>query len=176
MFERLDTDARVAVVGAAREEALALGSASIEAEHLLLALAGDEDTATGRLLADAGLDREGVLEALDRESERSLAAVGVDLREFAPREPFLALAPSPEARRLVEARAGAGAARGDRPERPPHLVPAPADRDPAGRHRNGPARAGERGRRPDGARGARRGPPRAATPSSQLPDLTSPGT
>jgi ATP-dependent Clp protease ATP-binding subunit ClpA len=87
MFERLDTDARVAVVHAAGEEARALGSAGIEAEHLLLALAGDGDSETGRLLADVGLDREGVHDALARESERSLAAVGVDIRALAPGEP-----------------------------------------------------------------------------------------
>ena len=84
LFDRPDADTRSAVVEAAREEAQALGSATIEAEHLLLALAGDEDSATGRLLADAGLARDGLLAALERESERSLAAVGVDIRDYAP--------------------------------------------------------------------------------------------
>jgi ATP-dependent Clp protease ATP-binding subunit ClpA len=126
MFERLDTDARVAVVGAAREEALALASASIEAEHLLLALAGDEDTATGRLLADAGLDREGLLEALDRESERSLAAVGVDLRAFAPREPPSRSRLRPRlaasSKRALEQALRAAIARNDHRISSPHLL------------------------------------------------------
>ena len=84
MFDRPDTDTRAEVVEAAREEAQALGSATIEAEHLLLALAGDRDGPTGRLLADCGLARDGVLEALERESARSLAAVGVDIHDVAP--------------------------------------------------------------------------------------------
>jgi ATP-dependent Clp protease ATP-binding subunit ClpA len=84
MFERFAADARAAVVRAAQEEAAALGSATVEAEHLLLALASDEAAPAGRLLAEAGLDRDGLREALERESERSLAAVGVCLGDLAP--------------------------------------------------------------------------------------------
>ena len=67
MFEQLAVDARRVVVRAAEEEALALGSATVEAEHLLLALATDETGPVGRLLADAGLAHDGVIAALARE-------------------------------------------------------------------------------------------------------------
>jgi ATP-dependent Clp protease ATP-binding subunit ClpA len=82
MFERFGQDVRRVVVRAAEEEALARRSATVEAEHLLLALAADPSDATGRLLAEAGLDHDGLSEALDREEEQSLAAIGVAVGEY----------------------------------------------------------------------------------------------
>lgn len=82
MFERFVKDARRAVIHASQVEAQELGSATIEAEHLLLALAADEASPTGRLLAEIGLDHDGVRAALERETERSLAAVGVGIGEY----------------------------------------------------------------------------------------------
>jgi D-alanyl-D-alanine carboxypeptidase len=76
MAERFAKDIRREVIGRAVEEARTAGSATVEAEHLLLALADHE------ALADAGLDRDALLDALDRETERSLAAVGVSLSAF----------------------------------------------------------------------------------------------
>lgn len=76
MFERFTQDAR-AVVKAAETQAAHLGSPTIEAEHLLLALA-DREAA----LAAVGLDRDGVLEALEAERDRSLAAVGIVASDF----------------------------------------------------------------------------------------------
>jgi len=70
-------DVRAVLVEGARSEALADGSAAIEAEHLLLGLAGRERTTASRLLREAGLDREAIRAALDREWEQSLAAAGV---------------------------------------------------------------------------------------------------
>ena len=70
------------VTSRAREEADLLGSPRVEAEHLLLALASSPQWQAGRLLAEAGLAREGVLDALDLEFERSLGAVGVLLQGF----------------------------------------------------------------------------------------------
>ncbi|MEA2298528.1 MAG: hypothetical protein QOF77_1464 [Solirubrobacteraceae bacterium] len=116
MFDRLDDDARRAVMRAAQEEAREQGSATIEAEHLLLALAAEEDTPTGRLLAAAGLDHEGVLAALASETARSLAAVGVAIDDFASFDAGPTGRPSPKlaasAKRVLEravglARAGA---------------------------------------------------------------------
>jgi ATP-dependent Clp protease ATP-binding subunit ClpA len=75
MFERFTSDAR-AVVKQADTEARRLGSPTIEAEHLLLALAGREP------LDSAGLDHDGVLAALEAERERSLMAVGIDAKAF----------------------------------------------------------------------------------------------
>lgn len=82
MFERFARDTRRAVERAVTHEAPALGSGTVEAEHLLLALAGDVDGPAGGLLAGAGLDHDRVREALDRERERSLAAVGVRASDF----------------------------------------------------------------------------------------------
>jgi hypothetical protein len=73
----------------AADEARQDGSATTDAHHLLLALAADPApeaeaeaeaeaaTAVRRLLADAGLDRDGVRAALDREFAHSLRAVGI---------------------------------------------------------------------------------------------------
>ena len=87
MLERFVKDVRRVVVRAAEEEVQGLGSATVEAEHLLLALAADEDGPAGRLLADSGLDHDAQLAALERESERSLASVGVSLTDLAPLRP-----------------------------------------------------------------------------------------
>jgi ATP-dependent Clp protease ATP-binding subunit ClpA len=81
MFERFGNDSR-AVVLTAREEATARGASTLEAEHLLLALARRSESDTGRALADAGLDYEGVWRALEMEFEQSLAAVGVPAGMF----------------------------------------------------------------------------------------------
>jgi ATP-dependent Clp protease ATP-binding subunit ClpA len=72
MFERFTREAR-AVVKEADGEARRLGSRTIEAEHMLLALAGREPL---------GLDRDGILRALEAERERSLMAVGISAGDF----------------------------------------------------------------------------------------------
>jgi D-alanyl-D-alanine carboxypeptidase len=126
MFDRPDADTRAAVVDAAREEAQSFGSATIEAEHLLLALAGDEDSPTGRLLADSGLGRAGLLAALERESERSLATVGVDIRDYAPStapsSPRLRPRLAASSRRALEGALRTAIARNDRRLRSPHVL------------------------------------------------------
>ncbi|MEU7896110.1 Clp protease N-terminal domain-containing protein [Nonomuraea sp. NPDC049152] len=59
------------------------GSATIEAHHLLLAIAADrETTSTHQVLASAGLDHRAMRAALDREFEHSLSAAGVSLAAF----------------------------------------------------------------------------------------------
>ena len=80
MSDRLDIRR---IVREARVEATAAGSARVEAEHLLLALSARPDTNAGRLLVDEGLDHAALRRALDLEFERSLAAVGVRLDDFA---------------------------------------------------------------------------------------------
>jgi ATP-dependent Clp protease ATP-binding subunit ClpA len=75
MFNHFTQGARRAAhdaPGVARE----LGDSTVEAEHLLLAIARRDDAAS-RVLRDAGLDFDGIAAALAAESERSLAAVGV---------------------------------------------------------------------------------------------------
>jgi ATP-dependent Clp protease ATP-binding subunit ClpA len=58
------------------------GSTTVEAQHVLLAIAADPGSAAGRVLASAGLDRGAVREALDREFERSLSVAGVSRSAF----------------------------------------------------------------------------------------------
>jgi ATP-dependent Clp protease ATP-binding subunit ClpA len=70
-------DVRAVLVRGARQEAQLDGSPTIEPEHVLLALAELDGTATARLLAAAGLTRDAVRDALDREWEQSLAVAGV---------------------------------------------------------------------------------------------------
>jgi ATP-dependent Clp protease ATP-binding subunit ClpA len=91
MFDRLAADARRVVTRAASDEARALGVTSVEAEHLLLALAADESRPAGRLLVESRLDHDRLGAALERETELSLAAVGIALTDFSvsptPRPP-----------------------------------------------------------------------------------------
>lgn len=70
-LQRFAADARATVVTAVREEAGSSGSGVVEAEHLLLALAWQPE------LRALGLDHDKLVEALAREEELSLAAVGV---------------------------------------------------------------------------------------------------
>jgi ATP-dependent Clp protease ATP-binding subunit ClpA len=68
-----------AIIRQAEEEAAAAGSPLIEAEHMLLAMAGEHGIEARDVLAAAGLDRGGIRAALDREFRVSLAAAGVTL-------------------------------------------------------------------------------------------------
>jgi D-alanyl-D-alanine carboxypeptidase len=65
------------VIGRAEVEAQNDGTPAIEAEHLLLALAAEPGSATGRLLGEFGLDHEKLASTLREEYRRSLAFVGV---------------------------------------------------------------------------------------------------
>jgi ATP-dependent Clp protease ATP-binding subunit ClpA len=66
-----------AVIMRAHVEARDDGSATVEAQHLLLAVAGEREPSVSQVLAGAGLDREAVHGALEREFVDSLSAVGV---------------------------------------------------------------------------------------------------
>lgn len=84
MFERFTKDAKQ-IVMVAEKEAKALGSPSIEAEHLLL---GYTSSPASSNLAAAGLDRGALLEAIESDFETSLRAVGVSehILAAAPRQ------------------------------------------------------------------------------------------
>ena len=84
MFNRFTKDAG-AVVEDAVEIAREHGAATVEAEHLLLAASRRND-ATAVVLRGHGLDYESLERALEAETERSLAAVGVsaDRPRFTP--------------------------------------------------------------------------------------------
>ena len=75
-FQHFAKDTRAVVAAAVREEAAADGRGLVEAEHLLLALAGNPQ------LQHLGLDHEELASALAREEARSLAAVGVVAEEL----------------------------------------------------------------------------------------------
>lgn len=66
-----------AVLARAIDEASSRGSTTVEAEHLLLALAGDEKLAAAKVLAEAGLDHDAIEAALGQERVDSLAAAGI---------------------------------------------------------------------------------------------------
>ena len=76
MLERFRKDSR-AVVLDAMKEARVRADARIEAEHLLLALARRSAWDAGRVLAEAGIDHDGLRAALDDEVGHTLEAVGV---------------------------------------------------------------------------------------------------
>jgi ATP-dependent Clp protease ATP-binding subunit ClpA len=70
------------VVQRARDEAAALGSPNVEAQHILLALVRDEDPVVAPVLTDAALDHAELLTALEAQEEAALAAVGVSRAAF----------------------------------------------------------------------------------------------
>ena len=116
MFERFTTEARQ-VVKDAEAEARRLGSSTIDAEHILIALTRQDATnpATAAL-HQLGLDYEAALEALESERRRSLAAVGVSAGDF--ELPRVAMPSRPRfaatAKTTLERALRASVARGDR--------------------------------------------------------------
>jgi ATP-dependent Clp protease ATP-binding subunit ClpA len=83
MFERFSREAREVVKDAAAE-ARELGSPTVEAEHILLALARQDPgtSVAGSALAAVGLDYDAARQALDSERDRSLMAVGIAAGDF----------------------------------------------------------------------------------------------
>ncbi|QFU90587.1 Clp protease N-terminal domain-containing protein [Amycolatopsis sp. YIM 10] len=71
-----------AIIVLAEKEARDEGSATIEAQHLLLAIAGERESGTHEILSAAGVDYRAVRDALDREFEYSLSTVGVSRAAF----------------------------------------------------------------------------------------------
>ncbi|WP_067449826.1 Clp protease N-terminal domain-containing protein [Actinomadura macra] len=106
------------------QEARRDGSATIEAEHLLLAIAAEDESSTRELLASAGLDHEAIRDALEREFRHSLSAAGVTVAGGTlPRSSKAANRPTrlgASARLVVER--GVAAAASKRDLRPAHLL------------------------------------------------------
>ena len=100
----------------ARDEARAQGSARIEAEHLLLALAAQPQLSAGSLLWGDGLGPDAIRQALDLEFAHSLGAIGISLHGFAlPDTRLSVLGAVPMGRsaklawqRAIQARSGRG--------------------------------------------------------------------
>jgi ATP-dependent Clp protease ATP-binding subunit ClpA len=114
-----------AIVRQADKEAAEAGSPLIEAEHLLLAMTGEYGIEARDVLASAGLDRDAISAALDREFRQSLAAAGVLLppgglpaasRDPARRAPRMAASGKLVLQRALKAAAGRGQIR------PGHLL------------------------------------------------------
>lgn len=66
-----------AIIARAQHEAHDDGSTTVEAQHLLLAIASEPEPTTRQVLESVGLDRDAIRGALDREFEHSLRVVGV---------------------------------------------------------------------------------------------------
>lgn len=84
----------------AHQEARKSGSRAVEAEHLLVALAANPTTVSGRVLIEAGLDHERLIALIREERRASLAYAGVE----APDAPL-----APVSRRESPARLGTSA-------------------------------------------------------------------
>jgi len=70
------------VLERAGDEARQDGSTTVEAQHLLLAIAADPGTPVAGALNSAGLDRAAIRTALDHEFADSLGAAGVSASAF----------------------------------------------------------------------------------------------
>ncbi|NUR89656.1 MAG: Clp protease [Nonomuraea sp.] len=112
------------VVMRAAAEAREEGSAVTEAHHLLLAIAAVEGTAAHDVLTSAGLGRQAIRDALDREFEHSLGAAGVSLASYALPKPFRDPRdhPKPGASARLALERGLAAAQGKKDLRPAHLL------------------------------------------------------
>jgi ATP-dependent Clp protease ATP-binding subunit ClpA len=69
-----------AIVERAGQEAQVDRSPTIDAQHVLLAIAAQPETGPGQVLTSVGLHHRTLREALDREFEHSLSAAGVSVR------------------------------------------------------------------------------------------------
>jgi ATP-dependent Clp protease ATP-binding subunit ClpA len=110
------------IVDQAGREAQTDRSTTIEAQHVLLAIAAQPETSAGQILASVGLDHRSLREAFDREFEHSLGAVGVAVRTRDLPQPSGAPPPAgklgPSVRQALER--GVAGVRKD--PRPAHLL------------------------------------------------------
>jgi len=122
MFNRFVKSARQVAEEAGRT-ANGLGSPTVEAEHVLLAVART-DVAARHLLAEAGLEEEGLLDALEAEERISLAAIGLSSADVETRFSPWCTAPrwSTSGKRVMEGALRVAAARGDNRIVPAHIL------------------------------------------------------
>lgn len=123
MLERFMKEAR-RVAESAEQEARGRGSSTIEAEHLLLALAQPAGGLASQTLSRAGLDHEALLDALESELERSLDTVGVTTEGLHAPVPSFAGRPrwGASAKASFERTMEAAHTRGDRRIGPAHIL------------------------------------------------------
>lgn len=124
IFTKFPNESRSIVAGA-REIASEEVPPSLEAEHLLLALARAEPKGVHDVLVDAGLSYEGIRDALDSEVEGSLEMVGVRVGELDLRAtPGVSSAPrwGQSAKIALERSLKTADARSDRRITPAHIL------------------------------------------------------
>lgn len=125
MFERFAKESGALVVQA-REEARLDGETKLEAEHLLLASSRHAAWSTGGVLAQAGLDHDGLRHAFDAERERSLDAAGITVHAVGLLERPLPATGQPRwgasAKRALERAVSFAQGRGDRQILPTHIL------------------------------------------------------
>ncbi|MCU1677028.1 MAG: beta-lactamase [Frankiales bacterium] len=111
------------VMSRARTCARLAGSDTIEAEHLLLALAGEGSTVAYAVLSHSGLDQHRIADALAVEQAESLAAVGITALPPPPPVFVTDVNQLGESAKLAIVRgATAGKLRKERPIRAAHLL------------------------------------------------------
>lgn len=112
-----------AVLVRAEHEAREDGSATVEARHLLLAVAGEPDPGVRRALGSVGLDERAIRGALEREFEHSLNAVGVSATAHAlPAPSRLPTHPGIGASAKLALERGVACASGRKDLRPAHVL------------------------------------------------------
>jgi ATP-dependent Clp protease ATP-binding subunit ClpA len=98
-------------------------SATVEAQHLLLAVAGEPEPAVQRVLESAGLDRDTVHRAIEQEFVRSLGAVGVASDAYAlPKPSRLPMKPSIGTSGKLALERGFSSVTRKKDLRPPHVL------------------------------------------------------
>jgi len=115
-----------AVIGVAMIEATNRAASQVEAEHLLLALLFDRRSSATERLAELGLTYETFTEALLREREQTLAAIGIQIPDAArlraaPRVRIGGPRFSASAKETWERTARRSRARRGRPQRPSQI-------------------------------------------------------
>lgn len=123
MFERFTGEART-LASEAYDEARNDGSATVESEHLLLALVAHRNAAAD-VLGSFGLDHASIRAALHEDFVRNLRAAGVSVDKLEPR-PQVAAAATPRwatsAKTALVRALDTAKARGDRRIRSGHLL------------------------------------------------------
>jgi ATP-dependent Clp protease ATP-binding subunit ClpA len=124
MIQKLQRETRL-VLEDAREVAQELEPATLEAEHLLLAVARRQGTVGQRLLEEVGLGEAALRDAVAADFTQSLAAVGIRLADFdLPLSGGLARTPrwGASAKLAIKRMSAIARRRGDRRLSPDHLL------------------------------------------------------
>jgi ATP-dependent Clp protease ATP-binding subunit ClpA len=108
----------------AGEEAQLERATTIEAQHVLLAIAVQPELPAAQVLKAVGLDHRAIRDALDREFEHSLSAAGVSLEAFALPRPASAPEPATQLGASVKnaLERGVAGVRKSKDLRPAHLL------------------------------------------------------